>query len=67
MSFEHHLQQWVAIDNQMKILSDRMKELRDKKNIVTEQINTHVETSNLTNSIRGPISTNGQTDPNANF
>ena len=51
MNFEPHLQQWVAIDNQMRILNDRMKELRDKKNIVTEQINTHVETSNLTNSI----------------
>ena len=50
MSFEQHLQQWVSIDNQMKILSDRMKELRDKKNAVTEHINTHVETSNLTNS-----------------
>ena len=50
MNFEHHLQQWVAIDNQMRILNDRMKELRDKKNTVTEQINTHVETSNLTNS-----------------
>ena len=50
MSFEQQLQQWVAIDNQMKVLSDRMKELRDKKNTLGQNINTHVETSNLANS-----------------
>ena len=31
MSFEQQIQQWVAIDNQMKILNDKLKELRDKK------------------------------------
>ena len=36
MSFEQHLQQWVAIDNQMKVLGDRMKELRDKKNTLSQ-------------------------------
>jgi hypothetical protein len=50
MSFEQQLQQWVAIDNQMKILGDRMKELRDKKNTLSQSINTHVENSNLTNT-----------------
>ena len=50
MSFEQNLQQWVAIDNQMKILSDRMKELRDKKNTITENITTHVETEKLNNT-----------------
>ena len=50
MSFEQHLQQWVTIDNQMKLLNDRMKELRDKKNTLSENINEHIETSNLSNS-----------------
>ena len=50
MSFEQQLQQWVSIDNQMKVLNDRMKELRDKKNTLGQNINTHVETSNLANS-----------------
>jgi hypothetical protein len=50
MSFEQNLQQWVAIDNQMKILSDRMKELRDKKNTITENIIVHVETEKLNNT-----------------
>ena len=50
MSFEQNLQQWVSIDNQMKILSDRMKELRDKKNTITENIIVHVETEKLNNT-----------------
>ena len=43
MSFEQQIQQWVAIDNQMKILNDNMKELRDKKNNISQQINNQIE------------------------
>ena len=50
MSFEQQIQQWVAIDNQMKILNDKLKELRDKKHTISEEINTHIETSQLSNS-----------------
>jgi len=50
MNFEQQIQQWVSIDNQIKILNDKMKELRDKKNTISEQINTHIETSHLNNA-----------------
>ena len=50
MSFEQQLQQWVVIDNQMKTLNDRMKELRDKKNVLSQNINTHIETNNMSES-----------------
>lgn len=50
MSFEQQIQQWVGIDNQMKILNDKMKELRDKKNNISQQINTHIETTQLNNA-----------------
>ena len=50
MEFEHQIQQWVSIDNQLKILNDKMKELRDKKNNISEQINSHIETSQLSNA-----------------
>jgi len=50
MSFEQQIQQWVSIDNQMKILNDKMKELRDKKNNISQQINTQIETSQLNNT-----------------
>ena len=50
MSFEQQIQQWVSIDNQIKVLNDRMKELRDKKTTISQNINTHIETNNLVNS-----------------
>ena len=50
MNFENQIQQWVTIDNQMKILNDKMKELREKKSSISEQINTHIETSLLNNT-----------------
>ena len=50
MSFEQQIQQWVSIDNQMKQLSDKMKELREKKNDLNDVIFRQVETSNLSNS-----------------
>jgi hypothetical protein len=50
MSFEQHIQQWVSIDNQMKQLTDKIKELRDKKNTLNDVIFNHVENSNLSNT-----------------
>jgi ferritin len=50
MSFEQHIQQWVSIDNQMKQLTDKIKELRDKKNTLNDAIFSHVEKSNLSNA-----------------
>ena len=50
MSFEQHLQQWVHIDNQLKTLGDKVKELREQKNTLSQQINSHVETKQLTNA-----------------
>jgi hypothetical protein len=50
MSFEQNIQQWVNIDNQIKILNDKLKELRDKKNDLSENIHHYVEETNLSNS-----------------
>jgi len=50
MNFEQQIQQWVLIDNQLKILGERVKELRDKKNSISEQINNRVETEQLSNA-----------------
>jgi len=50
MSFEQQIQQWVSLDNQLKIYNEKIKELRDKKNAITEQINQHVETEHLSNA-----------------
>ena len=50
MSFEQNIQQWVVIDNQMKQLQDKLKELREKKNSISDTIETHIENNELTNT-----------------
>jgi hypothetical protein len=49
MNFEQQIQQWVSIDNQLKLYAEKVKELRDKKNNLSEQINHHIETQELSN------------------
>lgn len=50
MSFEQNIQQWITVDNQIKQLTDKMKELRDTKNTLNDAIFTHVQNSNLSNA-----------------
>lgn len=50
MTFEQNIQQWVLIDNQIRTLNDKLKELREKKHDLTENINHHIEETNLTNA-----------------
>jgi hypothetical protein len=50
MSFEQNIQKWVVIDNQMKQLQDNLKELREKKNAISETIEAHIESNELTNT-----------------
>jgi aldehyde:ferredoxin oxidoreductase len=51
MSFEEKIQQWVLLDNQLRNLSEKVRELREKKNNVGENINHYVETNNLSNAV----------------
>jgi hypothetical protein len=50
MSFEQNIQQWISVDNQLKQLSDKIKDLRDQKNSLNDAIFNHVENSNLSNA-----------------
>jgi prefoldin subunit 5 len=50
MSFEEKIQQWVSLDNQLKILNEKVREIRNKKTNVGESINTYIETNNLSNA-----------------
>ena len=47
MSFEQNIQKWVSIDNQIKNLNEKMKELRDQKTELSDNITTYVEKNNL--------------------
>ena len=48
--FERNIQKWVTIDNQLKIVNEKAKELRDEKNDLLEDINVYIETNKLTNA-----------------
>ncbi len=50
MSFQQYIQQWVNIDNQIKIINETLKGLKEQKNTLSNQINTHIETNQLSNA-----------------
>ena len=50
MSFEDNINKWVIIDNHIKKLNEKVKELRDQRNSITEEINHHVDSKQLSNS-----------------
>jgi len=50
MSFEDNIKKWVLLDNQVKQLNDKAKELKEQKNSVEDFILTYVENNNLNNA-----------------
>ena len=38
MSFENQIKQWVQLDNQVKELNERTKDLREKRNTLEKNI-----------------------------
>ena len=50
MSFENQIQQWVSIDNQLKVINEKAKELREKRNTLTENITNYAQVNNMYNS-----------------
>ncbi len=50
MSFEQQIQQWVALDNQLKQINDKAKEIRDKKTALSESILEEAEKNNKFNA-----------------
>jgi hypothetical protein len=50
MSFENQIQQWVSIDNQLKVLNDKIKVLRETRNTLSSNITSYAEKNKLTNS-----------------
>lgn len=50
MSFENNIQKWVAVDNQLKTLNEKIKMLRETRNSLTNDITSYAEKNNLTNS-----------------
>ena len=51
MSFEESIKDWVSLDNQIKTLSDRLKELRIERNEISDNIITYIDTNELNNAV----------------
>jgi hypothetical protein len=50
MSFEQQIQQWVSIDNKIRILNDQIKELREKKMKLSDNLNDYAKENSLSNA-----------------
>ena len=50
MSFENNIQKWVAVDNQLKSLNDKIKTLRETRNTLSGDITNYAQKNNLSNS-----------------
>ena len=48
--FDKQIQQWVQIDDQVKSLNEKLKELRDKKHALNTNITKYAEQNNLFSS-----------------
>ena len=46
MSIDAHVLQWVSLDNQLKQLNEKTKDLREKRNSLEEQITRYFSNSN---------------------
>lgn len=50
MSFENQIQQWVSLDNQLKQINEKAKELREKRNELEGNITNYAAKNNLSNA-----------------
>ena len=50
MAFEQTIQQWISLDDQIKIYSSKIKELREKKNILENKATLLASENKLLNT-----------------
>ena len=51
MSFEDNIKKWVQLDNQIKIYSDKLKQLRDEKSLLTNNLMSQADDNNYKNAV----------------
>jgi hypothetical protein len=49
-TLETNVNQWVQLDNQIKEINERVKQMREKRNTLETTITTYVASNNLSNS-----------------
>ena len=50
-TLEKSIQSWVELDNELKKLNDKVKEIRTRKNDVEDKIMVYVENNEMNNSV----------------
>jgi len=50
MSFEGNIKKWVSLDNQLKAMNEKIKNIRNEKTTTEEGILEYIETNNLKNA-----------------
>jgi hypothetical protein len=50
MIFENQIKQWIQLDNQLKELNERTKDLREKRNNIEKNITSYAIDNNISNS-----------------
>ncbi len=50
MSFEQYIQEWIDLDEQVKMYNDKLKQLREKRNIIEEKVTAMANTNKLLNT-----------------
>jgi len=51
MDFKENIKEWVEIDNEIRLLNDKVKSLRSRRKNITTNINEYVSTNKLENAI----------------
>lgn len=49
-SFEQQVQQWVSVDNQIRVLTEKIHELKDNKNNIGENLTSYISSNDLKNA-----------------
>jgi hypothetical protein len=49
-SFEQQVQQWVSVDNQIRVLTEKLHDLRDNKNNIGENLTSYISSNDLKNA-----------------
>lgn len=51
MSFETQIKEWVTVDNKIKKYNEELKQLRNQKNDITEEINKYIDENDMKHAI----------------
>jgi|TARA_E500000331_G_scaffold358396_1_gene424876 hypothetical protein len=50
-AFIDNIKQWVSLDNKLKVLNEKCKEIREEKGDISDKINVFVENNNLEDNV----------------